>query len=1133
MKYVFLFIFVSLMLVNNSFYSQTVTGKLTNEKGKVLPFGNLYLKKSKQGTQTNLNGNFELKLKINKQFPIFDTLIVSYIGYDSYKQVVQIKKGNTALNIVLSSSIKELNEFQVTGLKIYPPEEIVKFAIKNQKKNYINKFSISNGFYRELIKEDENWIMMNEASIQLKYSSYPQKRFLHKAFKSYYKYDSQPWNLSPGTEFKHMLRFTSFIPIKKDQVKIVSSRVSQDLSKYKTQTAPVGGPGDLVALDKLKYMYDFFDQKMMKEYNYKLIGEIDYKGELCYIIDFHPKQEYNGVIFQPLSKKMQHPIYLGRIYITGVDFAVVNFEFQLANNLDFSIYSNRIGIVDYIKAKVDYEKFDGKWMLSSVETEQRKENTHVGKKVTYSCFRSLQLEKPSLEKVKFNRDSIAYITKSFQLRFFSNKYNTSYWNEYEKTKSYSKLPSEVLQDLEKQKPLQKQFEFLNIPIDSIDKPKAKKQPYKHFYSSDTLKDEYNWLTDRNDEEVLKYLQLENKYYADVLYKINDSIKGFHYRYNNLFIPIESNSTNKKNKYFKVNKEICLYKRDVNGDVGLYRLTDDSTEILVLNLSKKNEQIENFNLEDFQFSDLSQFSCLYSEKGGYTSNLVVQDVFLDSVTVGISSVKEYKWVNDSTIIYLKADESNRTFQLRSVNVNSNEDKLVYEEKDKTFDLRFEKASSGRFDFLVASNLVESEYYYFSKKEKIELNLIQKRIGNHYYEIDHKKGDYFYGSTNRTKEKSEIVKIEIDNPNIEYWNVLYSTNNPIEDFYLTDDFIAIKEFNTNTLLLKSINLETKKVEKIKFKDEISSFYFDDYSKDSTNIITIEYTSPTSPYTAYQVDLPTRNKTITQNVELKFNNAAVKTIYLKALDGTKIPITVYYQKELETEKIRGVILKAYGAYGYKQYADFSDEDKVYVDLGFVVAYAHVRGGGEYGSKWHDQGRLKNKKQTFDDYISCAKFLTSKYKIKPKQLTGIGASAGGLIMGYVANNYPDLFGTLIFDRPYLDVINTMTDSTLSLTTMEYKEWGNPSDSNYYNYIKSYSPYQNIKKQGYPNMLFFAGYNDIQTPYWQIAKSVAMYRENNTSNSLILFNTNMSSGHRGSVNSSDNTKNLAAKYSIILQSLK
>ena len=169
----------------------------------------------------------------------------------------------------------------------------------------------------------------------------------------------------------------------------------------------------------------------------------------------------------------------------------------------------------------------------------------------------------------------------------------------------------------------------------------------------------------------------------------------------------------------------------------------------------------------------------------------------------------------------------------------------------------------------------------------------------------------------------------------------------------------------------------------------------------------------------------------------------------------------------------------------------------------------------------------------MSCAKFLTKKYNIDSQQLTGYGLSAGGLIMGYVANNYPELFGTLIFDRPYLDVINTMMDSSLALTTVEYDEWGNPNDATYYRYIKSYSPYQNIKKQNYPNMLFLAAYNDEQTPYWQIAKSVSKYRANNTSNSIILLNTDLTAGHRGSTSFNKNTNKLADKYAFILYTLK
>ena len=342
----------------------TVTDALTHEP---LPFATLYLKESGKGTRTDFEGKGKLFLKYRR-----DTLIVSYIGYKDYKELIYTDKEKIALNIALETSNQLLNIVEISSLKNYPPEEIIKKAIKNQKHNYVNVYSLSNGFYRESIKENDNWIMMNEAVIQLKYSPYPQKYFLHKAFRSYRKLDGLPWNLSAASEFKHMLRFASFVPVKKDQVKVISSRVSQDQSRFGIQTAPVGGPADLIALDKLKYTYDFFDPKMIKEYNYKMVGEKNYKGEKCYVIDFYPKKTYTERIHQSLSEKMKYPIYLGRIYVSGETFSVLNFEFELTNNVDFSTYSSRIGIVDYIKVKVDYIKHDTKWLLNSVQTGTKK-----------------------------------------------------------------------------------------------------------------------------------------------------------------------------------------------------------------------------------------------------------------------------------------------------------------------------------------------------------------------------------------------------------------------------------------------------------------------------------------------------------------------------------------------------------------------------------------------------------------------------------------------------------------------------------------------------------------------------------------------------------------------------------------
>lgn len=1126
LKHLLTFFFIFQLLFS---FSQEISGVLSNKEGETVPFGTIYLKNLKNSCRSDINGVFVLDLK-GVQMPLSDSIIISYIGYETFKQAVYITNENTILNIILTQSIKELDEVKVIALKFYPPIEIVKKAIEFQKDNYIQDYTISRGFYRETVKEEDKWILLNEAVIDLKYSPYPQKKFQNRALHvGYYKYDKLPWNLSVHSVFRHLYRYIGFIPIDRDQVKIVSSRVSLNQTVNGIEASPVGGPGDLIALDKLKYLYDFLDPKIMDQYTYKSKGQMNYNGELCYIIDFYPKEKVVQSISIGENEKMQFPIFLGRIYISGKTFAILNMEFELADNLNFrATFSNVAETPFFLKCKVEYKQFNGKWMINSIETEQRRSELSGRKKVNYTCFRSLKLEEPKYEKVRFNKDSIAYITKSFQLRYFDNKYNVNFWKEYEKTSNYPAIPKDILFDLEKEASLENQFLSLNLPIDSISKPKADKINFQQIYLTDTLSNPYKWLSEKGSIKTLEYIKKENSYYDAVLYKINDSVKGFHYRYNNMYEESDLPKSTSVRVYTENNVNYS-YKQSNNGHTCIYKIVNDSIEELILDLTNLSANKINFSRFELKFSNKGQLAYVYSEKGGYSKTLIINDSDKDDTLLFI---KDFYWFNDSTIVYTKYDETNRAFQLRSFALHDKLDNILYEEKDNRFNVRLEASTSGEYLFFISGNLEQDEYSYITSKNKqIALIPITKRKDNHAYTIDHKIGELFYVSTNKSIGKYEIAEISIEKPNIENWKTIYSTKNPIEDFYITKDYIVVKEYNTTSNSLICIKLSNNRVKEIPFDENIYSVYIDKNSTDSTNIISVEYNSPQTPYINYKINLEYLTKTIVEKVGLTNNTQCTsKVIYAIANDKTKIPISIFFDESKinDSTKFKGIILKSYGAYGFRESPDFNGEDKVYVDLGFIVAFAHVRGGGEFGSDWHDQGKLLNKINTFEDYITCAKFLTSEYQIKPKQLTGYGASAGGLIMGYVANNYPELFGTLVFDRPFLDVTNSMMDSTLTLTTMEYLEWGDPRNKINYDYIKSYSPYQNIKKQNYPNMIFFGAYNDLQAPYWQIASSVAKYRDNNTSNSLILMKINMETGH----NNNENTANLAGKYGVILYTL-
>ena len=353
----------------------------------------------------------------------------------------------------------------------------------------------------------------------------------------------------------------------------------------------------------------------------------------------------------------------------------------------------------------------------------------------------------------------------------------------------------------------------------------------------------------------------------------------------------------------------------------------------------------------------------------------------------------------------------------------------------------------------------------------------------------------------------------------------------------DYICIKLFNKFTNELKIVSVSSRKIKHIDFQEEIYGFDFyrsEDLTK--LNSIDIIYNSPISAGTHFEYNTETNSKLELEKIIIE-RDSLYKTeiIYATSSELTKIPIRLFYNKMFLSSNIKpkGVILKTYGAYGYRENADFNQEDAVYASMGFVIAYAYVRGGGELGDDWYSQGRFLNKLNTFEDYKVCAIKVTDYCGINSKQLIGKAGSAGGVIMGYAANNYPELFGALIFDRPFLDVINEMCDTSTSMTLMQYSEWGNPMDSNLYEYQKKYSPYQQIETRNYPNMLFVTGLYDIQVPYWQVAKSVAKFRSCNTSNSLILMRTMMNSGHKGSTNASENYQNMLLQYAFIINSLK
>lgn len=1115
-----LLIIVLLLLINISATAQvSINGKVTNESGQPLSFANVFLKETKLGAVADEKGEFTIVSKNLKQ-SILDTLVISYVGYKSHKSEVYLAKNkNVNLKIELSYATVNLKKVSINASDFLTPLEILEKVKNNIKINYSRQKVQANGFYRELIKENNTYIELNEATFNLDYDKYPQKRFFKKGFRQYYKDGFYSRALSDV--FKHIVNFPYYVS-KKDQLEITNSRTTFNNSHYGINASPIGGPLDLIALDRVKYLYDFLDPKMFDSYVYNLKGVERINGIKCYVLSFKPDKHKSLRVFQRYDKKMQFALYTGLMYITVDEFSVIKILTQLSQAPDFSLYNTHPFIPDFVKSEVNYTKLkNGKLMISSVFVEQRKSLKIKDKVISYTCFRDLELNSFKLENFKELDDNNLFpITQLASLKYNIGSYNNSFWRGYVDSSFYIPIEETVLNDLEKTTSLEEQFKSVNIPIDSIEEPAITSKYYIPKAEDSTLS---------FDSYLLSYLKGENAYAEKVLSKLRNTKKQFVYRYST-FYPMD---TIKKLSEERVKSK---WEMDSIGHISLYELRDDSF-IPIFNYTKAAAHKTNFNIEDISFNSNKLIAYTYSTEGSITNYLIVKEKGKDFTLDSIANVKEFVWLNDSTILYTKTNEALRSFQLKKhIIFNKPEsDSILYEEKNEQFDLVLSITKSKRFITLKRESLNESSIFLVDKhKTEVELIPFNKTIKNHSVDVFHLKGDtIYYLVQNLSESFLGLLPTTTNSINFEDNNtILYKSEFPIHHLAITDDYLVFDEYKTNGFFLNILNLKSGKKEYFKYSNKPSQYYLEVSAENySNNVVQIEIETPTTPFQKLRLDIDNgKIDTVEIDIPKKYNprNFDYKLTYCTLGNSIKIPISILENSNLKARQYKGLIIKTYAAYGALKYPDFNEEDLIYSQDSILVAYVHARGGGELGKNWYYEGKLLNKKNSFSDFVSATQYIQNKYGVSPKNTIGYATSAGGLVLGYVANNYPNLYGLLVFDRPYLDVVNTMSNSNLPLTTLEYLEWGNPVDSTYGNYIESYSPFQNIGPNDFPNMLFFANAKDNQTPVWQIANTVARFRKNSTSNNMIMLLTDFSSGHRGSINLSSTIEDKAIQYSII-----
>ena len=651
-------------------------------------------------------------------------------------------------------------------------------------------------------------------------------------------------------------------------------------------------------------------------------------------------------------------------------------------------------------------------------------------------------------------------------------------------------------------------------------PIAKKIEKKLEKHGDIRIDNYYWLNDRENPEVIEYLNQENEYTKTVLQPTKEFQAKLFEEMKSRIKEDDSSVPYKMNGYwylteFQKGKEYPIHKRRKDN-------LDNPDEIL-FDVNPMAEGHAYYKLGGLSISpnnEMCTFGVDNVSRRIYTiqvKDLKTGEILADKIenTTGGSV-----WAADNkTLFYTRKDDALRAFQIwkHKLGTPAEEDTLVFEETDDTFSVYVYKSKSRDFIIIGTSSTVSDEYRYINANQPdSEFKVFQERERDLEYSIEH-FGEEFYIQTNKDDAFNfKLMKTPIDKTEQNNWIdvIPHREETFIEGFEIFKNYLVIEE-RTNGLIQMNIKAWDKSEDYyLPFNEETYTAGSGTNPDFDTDILRYGYTSLTTPTSVIDFNMKDKTSEVKKEQEVlgtfDKDNYVSERIWAEARDGEKVAISLVHHKDTKLSADTPLLLYAYGSYGYTIEPNFSSVRLSLLDRGFIYAIAHIRGGQYLGREWYEDGKMLEKKNTFFDYIDCAKYLIEKGYTSTPHLYGMGGSAGGLLMGAVINYEPTLFNGIVAQVPFVDVVTTMLDDTIPLTTGEYDEWGNPNDEEYYFYMKEYSPLDNVEAKAYPNLYVSTGLHDSQVQYWEPAKWVAKLRELKTDNNILLLDTNMDTGHGG-----------------------
>lgn len=669
-------------------------------------------------------------------------------------------------------------------------------------------------------------------------------------------------------------------------------------------------------------------------------------------------------------------------------------------------------------------------------------------------------------------------------------------------------------------------------------PKAKKIEKQLTNHGITRIDNFYWLNDRENPEVINYLNQENAY-TEAMMKHTEAFQEK--LYNEMVGRIKQTDESvpyKLNGYyyytrFEEGKEYPVYCRKAGSMA--------AAEEILLNVNEMAAGYDYFDVNGLEVSPDNKILAY----GVDTVSRRQYTIYFMKIETG--EICQYSipnttgggaWAADNlTFFYSVKDESLRPYKIlkHRLGTPASDDTEVYTENDETFTAEVYNSKSRQYIFIFSNSTLSTECRYLdASKPDGMFTVIQPRERDLEYGVEH-FGDQFYIRTNYQAKNFRLMKTPVDKSAKENWTEVIPNREDVflENFDLFQNFLVAEERSAGLIKLRIIDWKTSTDHFIDFGEPAYVAYLAYNPEFETDSLRYGYMSLTTPNSTFDYNMTTREKTLKKQTEVLggFNkdNYQSERFFVTARDGAQVPVSLVYRKGMERNGKNPLYLYGYGSYGASMDAYFSSSRLSLLDRGFIYAIAHIRGGQEMGRDWYENGKLLKKKNTFTDFIDCAEYLVKEKYTSPDKMFAVGGSAGGLLVGAVFNMRPDLFKGVVAQVPFVDVVTTMLDESIPLTTSEYDEWGNPNDSVYFNYMLSYSPYDQVEAKNYTNMLVTTGLHDSQVQYWEPAKWVAKLRDMKTDNNLLLLWTNMDAGHGGASGRFQQYREIALEYAFVM----